>query len=437
MIERAEVRNFILTMSAYIPQELLFTEVLIRLPLKSLARFRCVSKSWKAQIDNLQFVKTHYKRTKDSDSAEVRILIGGSYCGTYKLFSINIHDILSFDLGEVCGRTKEIKISRKLKHGIYELHDFYGCQIIGSCYGLICLGLLSGTAPLALTFMNPLTRKKWDLPWFPRHYPGGTSHHYGFGYNEVTDDYILVVLAENPSKDVMIYSLNSNSWRVLDSPFEGATAFDDQLRGVFTGKALHWVMRDWDSMEIFVVAFDLQTEQFYCMMLPEYPGGSIHWKVCLGSSGGGLSAVFISMYPTYVVDMWVMRKYGDEESWFKYTLKLPICRLYTSVIPIALTKGYHHQILLQIMFESFNEGSNSLLLYNLRRRSATFLRNPVALSTLAACVCSGSLLLPSGGGARRRRKKPSFRWSWPSLNITQSLENINLLDPTGRSADEG
>lgn len=437
MIERAEVRNFILTMSAYIPQELLFTEVLIRLPLKSLARFRCVSKSWKAQIDNLQFVKTHYNRTKDSDSAEVRILIGGSYCGTYKLFSINIHDILSFDLGEVCGRTKEIKISRKLKHGIYELHDFYGCQIIGSCYGLICLGLLSGTAPLALSFMNPLTRKKWDLPWFPRHYPGGTSHHYGFGYNEVTDDYILVVLAENPSKDVMIYSLNSNSWRVLDSPFEGATAFDDQLRGVFTGRALHWVMRHWDSMEIFVVAFDLQTEQFYCMMLPEYPGGSIHWKVCLGSSGGGLSAVFISMYPTYVVDMWVMRKYGDEESWFKYTLKLPICRLYTSVIPIALTKGYHHQVLLQIMFESFNEGSNSLLLYNLRRRSATFLRNPVALSTLAACVCSGSLLLPSGGGARRRRKKPSFRWSWPSLSITQSLENINLLDPTAGSADEG
>ncbi|XP_027152005.1 F-box/kelch-repeat protein At3g06240-like [Coffea eugenioides] len=179
---------------------------------------------------------------------------------------------------------------------------------------------------------------------------------------------MLVVLVENPSIEVMIYNLNSNSWKVLDSPFEGATAFDDQVRGVFIGKALHWVMRDWNFMDVFVVAFDLQTEQFYSMLLPKYPD------------------VFIGRYPTYVVDMWVMRKYTDEDSWFKYTLKLPICKLYTSVVPIALTKGYHHHVLLQIMFDSFNEKSNSLLLYNLKRRSATFLHNPVTLSTLAACM---------------------------------------------------
>ncbi|KAL3506448.1 hypothetical protein ACH5RR_031830 [Cinchona calisaya] len=279
-------------MSAYFPEALIFTEILIRLPLKSLAQFWCVSKSWKAQIDNPKFVRMHYDRTKNSDSAEVRILVGGSHYGSYKLYSIEVHDSLSLDLDEVCSkRAKEIEIPDKLSHIVYDHDDYHGCQILGSCNGLICLGLLLRTAPLALTYMNPLTQKQWALLKFPRRYSEGTCYEYGFGHNEVTDDYMLIVLAGNPPTTVTIYSLKSDSWkRVLDSPFQGMKGTIEQRIGVFAGKALHWVMRDWETMANFIAAFDLQTEKFYPIALPEYPSGSIFWRISLGN----LEVVFLS-----------------------------------------------------------------------------------------------------------------------------------------------
>jgi F-box interacting protein len=42
-----------------IPEELLFSEVLARLPVKSLARFRCVCRSWRAGIADPAFVRRH------------------------------------------------------------------------------------------------------------------------------------------------------------------------------------------------------------------------------------------------------------------------------------------------------------------------------------------------------------------------------------------
>ncbi|KAL3506451.1 hypothetical protein ACH5RR_031833 [Cinchona calisaya] len=409
-------------MSAYFPEELIFTEILIRLPLKSLAQFRCVSKSWKAQIDNPQFVKMHYDRTKNSDSAEVRILVGGSHRGTYKLYSIDVHGSLCLDLDESSEKAKKIEIPRKLRHNVYERDGYYGCQILGSCNGLICLGLLFKTAPLALAFVNPLTQKHWDLPRFPKHCFEGTCYEYGFGYNEVTDDYMMIVLVGNPPTTVTIYSLKSNSWRrVLDSPFQGMKGTIDQRIGVFAGKAVHWVMRDWEPpMANFIAAFDLQTEKFYPIALPKYLSGTVLWRIILGNLGGCLSVVFHSRFETSVVELWMMKNYGVGDSWIKFILKLPIYGRYMSVIPVAFLKGYHRQVLLEIHTNCFTIKSNYLLLYNLDTRSAFFIRNPVAFSSSMACVCSGSLLRPSTGG----RRMLSIRWSWPLWNGNRSMEEF-------------
>jgi hypothetical protein len=42
-----------------IPEELLFSDVLARLPVKYLARFRCVCRSWRAGIADPAFVRRH------------------------------------------------------------------------------------------------------------------------------------------------------------------------------------------------------------------------------------------------------------------------------------------------------------------------------------------------------------------------------------------
>jgi hypothetical protein len=42
-----------------IPYDLIFNEILIRLPLKSLLRFRCVCKAWQCAISNRHLIESH------------------------------------------------------------------------------------------------------------------------------------------------------------------------------------------------------------------------------------------------------------------------------------------------------------------------------------------------------------------------------------------
>lgn len=46
-----------------LPEELICKEILTRLPVQSLVRFKSVSKSWLSLFSNPQFVKDHYTRT--------------------------------------------------------------------------------------------------------------------------------------------------------------------------------------------------------------------------------------------------------------------------------------------------------------------------------------------------------------------------------------
>ena len=48
-----------------IPRDII-TDVLSRVPVKSLLRFRCVSKPWCSLIDSPHFVKTHLNRSVDN-----------------------------------------------------------------------------------------------------------------------------------------------------------------------------------------------------------------------------------------------------------------------------------------------------------------------------------------------------------------------------------
>ncbi|XP_027120326.1 F-box protein CPR1-like [Coffea arabica] len=383
-------------MSDRIPEELLFIEILLRLPVKSLGRFRCVSKSWRARISNPHFIKQHDIRRKGSNSSEVKILLGGPHQGYYKL--------CSSDWDKICDQNSKelIKLSPELSQWGFA----YGCEILGSCNGLVCLGLLAASWPVKIILLNPLTQKQWQLPPFSFYSLAEfkTSYYeFGFGYDEDSDDYKLVVLTEcrRPSfeliyesfHEIMAYSLKSNSWRkIKDSPFQALTN-PHQRNGVFAGNALHWIMLDRASHAPFIAAFDLSTEQFFDLPMPEYEDYNIDRGITLGSLDGCLSTVFhIKFDPCIQVHLWVMKDYGIKDSWTKYNVRLPIWGNWNFATPVACLNDSSQQILFQV-------GKKFLVQYDLEKMSADFAHFLDDLDyCLVACVCFGSLIQPCGGG---------------------------------------
>lgn len=114
----------------------LIVDILSRLPVKPLVRFRCVSKPWCALIDDPDFIKLHLNRSINTKSHLNLILNDCS------LSSVN------FD---------SLDNATKLKSPL-KWTDF-GIEVLGSCNGLICLY----NSEEDVCIWNPSTRKHRKL----------------------------------------------------------------------------------------------------------------------------------------------------------------------------------------------------------------------------------------------------------------------------------
>ncbi|XP_073272719.1 F-box/kelch-repeat protein At3g23880-like isoform X1 [Primulina huaijiensis] len=275
-----------------LPQEII-TEVFLRFPVKSLLRFRCVSKSWHSVISSPQFRKTHLEISTKNNIYSHKNLIFGSgppptvfyTCSLYpKVDEDHYMDTVSFD---------------------YPLSDPDDeIRIVGSCNGLICVAL----DPSNVILWNPATRKYRELP-----VSGVTmfSRSYGFGYDVFNDDYKVSCIDHNPAADpaqVHIYSLGNDLWTSMD--WSHGKVYDDP--GVFFHGAVHWKVYyddfrgDWD-----VIAQNLTTETCSNVALPVPRIGS-GVEVKLGVSRGLLCAFHDR--GSYM-DIWVLKEYGVQGSW--------------------------------------------------------------------------------------------------------------------------
>jgi F-box interacting protein len=306
--------------SEHVPDDVVF-EILTRLPVKSLIRFRCVSKSCFSIITNPDFIKTHIDQAKSLSNNN-----------GYLLYMQRIGDNFYSLREELC--TVVCNSDKTFSHVSRFQIPFSHFKIVGFCNGIFCF---YDYVKHVIYLWNPSIRKLKAF-WYPlaTHL---TSRFYtrsvvlGLAYHSQNNDYKILrivcykqrfVLKPLPLFEAEVYTLSTDSWRkVWIEPNIGSIAWPC----LFFNGALHSIAYFQDRNFIlsfvgkFILSFDVNDEIFRSIMLPQNYLDDIRVRLeRLAVFNGSLAFFVFGKNPDgdrEICYIWVMREYGVVESWTK------------------------------------------------------------------------------------------------------------------------
>ncbi|KAF5731547.1 hypothetical protein HS088_TW18G00227 [Tripterygium wilfordii] len=306
-----------------LPIDCVTRRILLRLPVESLQRCKCVCKPWNNVINDRVFINDHMLRSeyvlifrgllvKKRSSSQSSTLIlqqnpntfsveksllqskNASMFGFPMLDNGNSYEIqfMAFKEGENC----EIEIG--------EFRVSCMGDIRATCNGLILLD--NGVKKGGLIVMNPVTKKLIELPL-------GTlweSHKesYALAKCNVTGDYKVVHLFRERYGNVSceILNLRDGFWRPADGPSIGNFVFLG-FKPVLAIGAFHWVPQVEDCD--FLVSMEVSNEKFHIIQLPKICGAYdrlVEMSSCL---------CFVS-HEGLSIDIWILKGL-HEKIWTK------------------------------------------------------------------------------------------------------------------------
>ncbi|XP_021290687.1 F-box/kelch-repeat protein At3g23880-like [Herrania umbratica] len=304
--------------------------IMARHPPKSILRFRCLSKSWNALLSSSSFIRMHLNHVKESKYNDLQRLILSS---TYFLQS------MSYEAGE--------KPSYRID---FPLDPKYGIELLGSCNGLLCLGMPRET----LILWNPSIKEFKKLP-LSCPLDKDVRDTFGFGYDHSTNDYKIIrivksvdraYLAEAP---VDIYSLKSNTWKRIQSFRLSRIFFENSLSGTLVNEILYWNViylpnheqgYPYSDITRRILGFDLTHEIFEVLPPPNDAIEGRHFT--LRVIGGCLSlAQNLENLEGDSMEMWKLEKDNMKQSWIKFmTIKnLQTFQYPQNLVPICIMKN--------------------------------------------------------------------------------------------------
>ncbi|XP_050371076.1 F-box protein CPR1-like [Argentina anserina] len=329
-------------MSDYLPQEVI-TNILLRLPSKSLVICTSVCKSWGSMIKNSSFIQAHLSHRINYNNLHGThlLLLHGVSCKTYgssfghylfingfkeEVYSLH-YDNYNFD--EYCKVVLQSPISDE------EMCNEY-FRVVGICNGLVFLADDFSHFGYNFIIWNPSIRKLVTLPKPGLKYEtiGGYYACHGFAFDAITNDYKVVRLIEVQSgfmegtanqTFMEVYSLAAGSWsdpRLVD-PQCGINTGSPQA---FVNGALHWDVCGLasTSYHYFVLAFDVSSELFREIMVPKSLESDLQGVLSLqvSVSGDGKSLALFVAGPSEegiysFLHVWVMKEYSVQDSWTK------------------------------------------------------------------------------------------------------------------------
>ncbi|KAL0008037.1 hypothetical protein SO802_009539 [Lithocarpus litseifolius] len=178
-----------------VPDDIVLNNILTRVPVKSLMRFRCVCKSWDSSITTPNFISTHLNNNKNRGPHHDNNASGYVIHVPWHPFSSNRLTGIPSDFGLV--------------------------KIVGSCNGLL---RLTGFNPsnykyscpypsINIYLWNPCIRKFKKLP--DTCLGQLRCVKLGFAYHSENNDYEVVRISLSPlsEHEIEVYTLSSDSWR--------------------------------------------------------------------------------------------------------------------------------------------------------------------------------------------------------------------------------
>ncbi|KAI3524505.1 hypothetical protein L1887_03163 [Cichorium endivia] len=270
----AEYRRPRKKITTELPSDILFFNVLLRLPAKSILRFRYVSKQWHSILTSPEFLNMHLHHVTNDDRQNHHKLLVLSRTTPCNFHTI---DCESPEDGVSVSRPLPFEVSPK------------NMSVITSFNGLVCVGITKRSSDdkySDLMLWNPLTGDYKRL-----HRSNSCEECYevtprasALYYTSYDDDFKLLRVTHN--YDAYIYSLKSDSWRklgttedlkrrryLISESWVSSTVLNEKVYFLKRGKR-----RNIGRQSYSVIRFDTKTEKFTKISTPSLGVGR---KACL------------------------------------------------------------------------------------------------------------------------------------------------------------
>ncbi|RDX70087.1 F-box/kelch-repeat protein, partial [Mucuna pruriens] len=281
-----------------LPEELV-REILLRLPVRSVLRFKCVCKSWFSLISDPQFGISHY----DLAAAPSHRLLFRS--NDFYAQSIDLDTPLKIYYRDIAYFPLPLPSPPCVDQFYFRFQN--QPEILGSCRGLVILYYKNSND---LILWNPSIGVHKRLKNFE---DGITSRFlYGFGYDGLTDDYLLILIALlRLSIDYVNVSYDDLCEILGEDKFKAGSLFNGTL---------NWLVLSKDYVGPLIIAFDLIQRSFSEIPLLDHLTMG-KYLYCLRAIGGCLG-VCCSVQDCDTAEIRVMKEYKVQSSWIK-TVVLP------------------------------------------------------------------------------------------------------------------
>ncbi|KAJ0801406.1 putative F-box domain-containing protein [Helianthus annuus] len=311
-------------MEDLLPDDLM-CNVLSRLPVKTIIRYKCVCKKWRDLVSDSYFVNLHLSRSREA-------LMIFNY---YKPFRPG--NLLWVEIGhKALVQVKRLVLTEYCAHV-----SCYWRSQVGSVNGLICSAYKCGRGFL---IYNPVLEECMHVPSPPKEYETSS---YGLGVSRAGEYKLIHIFRRKISLDsdelyaveIEVYTLGTDKWRILgQTPFRLKSIEGEVDNGIFMNSHVYWIIHDQ------IYDFDLNTETFE--LFPSPPGDSRASMKMLGVLKGRLSGV---SWCSLGLEVWVMK----ETSWYKErTIKENISHLLDhNSRPLCLIDGIDGTSILLVSHE--------------------------------------------------------------------------------------